>query len=319
MRRILKYLALVLGTLLLFLGVAAVYNLTAPVPTFPVDIPDTVSILYNDTNTLIRGEKLVSMACVDCHLNDDGKLAGQRFPEDDFGELYSANITNHPTTGVGRYSDQELVHLLRTGLRPDGSQLIPIMPRLNKVSDEDIGAIIAFLRSDNPMVEPVDQQWPRLKPGFLAKALLRLAFKPAEMPREPVVAPPLIDLPAHGEYLANALFDCFKCHSASFTSNNDAVPSLSEGYYEGGNPLSDMKGNLVPSANLTPHPEHGLGGWSLRDFSLAVRSGQRPDGQVLSDAMPRYAGLTDEELAAIWAFLQKLPVSDNVPRVATVE
>jgi cytochrome c1 len=115
------------------------------------------------------------------------------------------------------------------------------------------------------------------------------------------------------------VFDCFKCHSASFETNNDLEPSLSKGYYGGGNPIAGYDGQITLSANLTPHPEYGLGNWTLAEFSRAVRSGQRPDGTALSDAMPPFASFSEEEVAAIWAFLQTVPVLDNDPRMVSAK
>lgn len=319
MRRLLKYLAIFLAIVVSIAAFAAIYNSTAPLPVYAVNLPASVNIPLGDSTAIERGQKLVSLSCVICHLDDDGKLAGGLFPEEELGKIYVGNLTNHSTAGIGRYNDRELVHILRTGILPDGALLFPMMPRFDKMADDDLGAIIAYLRSDDPMVEADDTQWPATEPSFIAKALLRLAFQPAPMPNSPVKAPPLIDAPAHGEYLANAVLNCYTCHSASFTTNNDGTPSLSEGYYGGGTPLLDLEGNVILSANLTPHPNSGIGGWSLADFSRAIRSRQRPDGTILSDAMPLFAGLSEEEVNAIWVFLRTLPENDNNPRTAATE
>lgn len=319
MRQLFKYLAIILGSVVALVAIAAIYNAAAPLPTYSVDLPESVNIPLGDSAAVERGRKLVSLSCVICHLNDEGQLAGGLFPADELGKVYAGNLTNHPVAGIGRYTDKELVHILRTGVRPDGSMLFPMMPRFDKMADDDLGAIITYLRSDDPMVAADDTQWPAPRPGFLGKALFRMAFKPGSMPDGSIVAPSLLDAPAHGEYLANAVLNCYSCHSASFSSNDDHTPSLSAGYYGGGNPLPDMQGNLVMSANLTPHSENGLGAWSLTDFSRAIRSRQRPDGTVLSDAMPLFSALSDDEVHAIWVFLRTVPESDNSPRATAKE
>jgi mono/diheme cytochrome c family protein len=283
----------------------------APLPSYPVHLPKQVAIPYQDSIALSRGANLVSMNCVVCHRNEEGTLVGQAMPEEGFGEYYVANITNHPEAGIGRYTDPELVYLLRTGLRPDGALLLPVMPQLQGMSDEDLYAIIAYLRSDATRVQGVEKYWPEAKPSFLAKALTRLVFRPAPMPAAAIQAPPIAELEAHGEYLANYVLNCFMCHSASFQTNNDLEPALSEGYYGGGNPVQGFDGQITLSANLTAHPEYGLGQWTLEDFSQALRQGKRPDGRVLKSPMMPYTGLSDEEVAAIWAFLQSVPVQDN--------
>lgn len=311
MPKVLKYLLWLLGGLALLLGLAAAYISLAPLPTYEPNIPNEVTIPYGDSVALAQGARIVSMTCVNCHQNEDGTLTGQRIPEKEVGEFYIPNITNDPESGIGRYTDEELVHLLRTGIRPDGSLLVSIMPQFFKMADEDLYSVIAYLRSDAPRVQPVTKTWPKNKPSILVKGLMHLVFKPAPMPDGPVAPPPTDDLIARGEYLANAIYDCYQCHSASFTTNNGQKPALSEGYYGGGNPILGKTGEVALSANLTMHPEYGLGEWTLEDFGKAIRQMLRPDGQMLTSSMPPFTALKDDEVAAIWAFLQSLPVQDN--------
>ncbi len=179
------------------------------------------------------------------------------------------------------------------------------------MSDEDLHSIIAYLRAGQGAARSVEQAWPEPQYSFLAKALTRLAFRPAPLPEGPVVAPPISDQLAHGEYLADAVMDCFKCHSASFMTNNDLLPRESEGYYGGGNQVPLPPGEVTISPNLTQHPEHGLADWTLEQFSAALRTGQRPDGTTFNGAMPNFSPLSDEEIAAIWTYLQSVPIVDG--------
>jgi hypothetical protein len=76
---------------------------------------------------------------------------------------------------------------------------------------------------------------------------------------------------------------------------------------------------VVYPSNLTPDPETGLGRWSDDEIARAIRHGQRPDGRTLVPVMPwpSYAQLTDEDTAAIVAFLRSLPpVRFAMPRNA---
>jgi hypothetical protein len=70
-----------------------------------------------------------------------------------------------------------------------------------------------------------------------------------------------------------------------------------------------VEGNVI-SANLTPT---GIGKWTQADFVKAMRSGIRPDGRILSAAMPwPYMRLmTDDELSALWVYLRSLPPKDS--------
>lgn len=314
MRKIFKYALWLLGGLVLLVALAATYNVVAPLPTYETDIPTQVDIPHGDSATIARGARLVSINCTHCHRNQDGNLAGQPAIEKDFGQLYVPNITNHPEAGIGRYSDEELVHLLRTGLRPNGELVIPIMSTWHELSDEDLYSIIAFLRSDAPMVQPVEKYWPASQPNFLAKALMRLAFKPKAMPTAPIPMPDMNEPEVYGKYLADGVFHCYNCHSASFQTNNDVDHEQSAGYYGGGNPIMYYNGKLGVSSNLTMHPEHGLGGWTVEDFQQTLRQVRRPDGTSLHAMMAPYSLLSEEESAAIWAFLQTVPIIDNDPK-----
>ena len=60
-----------------------------------------------------------------------------------FGVIYSKNITKDPEHGIGKWTDGELLYLLRTGIKPDG-RFLPVMAKLQKMSDEDIQSIVAF-------------------------------------------------------------------------------------------------------------------------------------------------------------------------------
>lgn len=83
------------------------------------------------------------------------------------------------------------------------------MPKFPHISDEDLYSIIAFLRSDNPLVQPSDSNPPPIVPSFLTKFLANTAFGPLPYPDEPIVAPDPGDKVAYGKYLATAKFDCY--------------------------------------------------------------------------------------------------------------
>ena len=90
-------------------------------------------------------------------------------------------------------------------------------------------------------------------------------------------------------------------------------PEKSSGFFGGGNPVPDEDFNLVNSANLTPSKKFGLGNWTEEQFIRAVKTGQKPDGTILKNQMPRLGLLSDEEVSAIWAYLQTVPVLENDP------
>lgn len=310
MKKIFKSIGYLLGAIVvLLLGVAAWVGMT-PLPSYQSgSIPVT---LPTDSASLAMGRKIVETECVYCHLGADGKLSGRLFskPDDPFGEIWSRNITKHPEKGLGAYTDGQLAYLLRTGVARDGSWAPYMM--LPNLSDNDLGAVIAYLRSDAPLVQPSESDPPRPKYSFLAKSLVKFGlFAPVFREIKPVSAPPVTDKPAYGKYLATAVFSCYRCHSASFETNDDFVPENSPGYFGGGNLVADAEFNITPSANLTMSKDFGLGNWTEEQFILAVRTGARPDGRMLTPSMPRFGLLDEEEIGAIWTYLQTVPVLEN--------
>ncbi len=310
MKRILKILGILLGVIVLAIaGIAAWISLT-DLPDYPVQ---NLSIsLPSDSLSLAMGKSIVENTCAHCHRGEDGKLSGKLFsPESEgFGEIWSGNLTNHPTLGLGRYQDGEIAYLLRTGVKRDGKLAGPFMMYPN-LSDEDLAAVIAYLRSDAPSVQASEAKR-TTKYSFLAKALIKLgAFKPLEYTGKPVPKPPKSDPIAYGRYLATAVYECSSCHSSSFETYNVVEPEKSPGYFVGGNPIADHDFKLTPSRNITPHQESGIGKWTLEQFQAAVRSGVRPDGATLSVAMPRIP-LSDEEMSAIWAYLRTVPALETI-------
>lgn len=115
-----------------------------------------------------------------------------------------------------------------------------------------------------------------------------------------------------GRYLA-IIMDCSGCHTPGALTGKPDMGRFLAGA---------MAGFGVPGAgvfyppNLTSDVETGLGSWSAKDIIKAVRTGERPDGRMLSPVMPymSYAKMTDEDAAALAAYLKSLPpVSHKVP------
>ena len=318
MKKAIKIIGISIGAIVLLLLVAGLYINIKGIPTYAVNAPDiTVEI---DSTRLARGEKLVGLTCAGCHRGEGGKLVGQHMADVPamFGEIWSPNITNHPTKGLGRYTDGELIHLLRTGIKRDGKYAPPYMAKLPHMSDEDLYSIVAYLRSDAPMVQSVDVEQPPTKPSFLVKMLSNFVFKPLPYPQEEIVAPLKTDKVAFGRYIALGVADCNGCHSKDFTTNNAMEPEKSEGFFGGGTILLDEEGNEIISANLTMH-ETGLAGWTEEEFIRCVKFGVRPDKTMVSSVMPKHTMLDDEEIGAIWAYLQTVPKIDNTILRAAAE
>lgn len=303
------FIALVLFGLLAIGTFVAVVLWSDP-PKFAVPTDDSLQIEITPER-VAHGRDIAIMRCVDCHFDPKTeRLSGVLIP--DLPKVltpagYASNITKHPTVGIGRYTDGQLVTLLRTGVRPDGRLLAPWMPRMVHASDEDVYSVIAFLRSGDKMVLPDPTPSRPSEYTFLAKALTRFAWKPEPLPAGPIVAPPFSDKVAYGKYVVQGLVDCYSCHSANFATVVNHPPEASPGYLAGGNPMMDQGGNPVYSANITMDPETGIGKWSEAEFIRAVRHRVRPDGSAIRFPMPNFQPLTEEQVSAVYAYLKSIP------------
>ncbi len=314
MKKIFRVLGYILGSLIALLLVVAAYIQFAPIPTYEVQAPNLK--ITPDSALIAEGRRIALTICGSCHRGSDGKLSGHKWADNaTFGTIWSANLTQHATAGIGEYTDGELAFTIRTGIKRDGHFAGPFMV-MPLMADEDVAAVIAFLRSDAEDVQPSEQRQPPTELAFLGKMLYKLIFKPAPYAQQPITAPPPSDKIAWGRYLATGKWECYRCHSAAFESNNDLEPEKSAGYFGGGNPIEDPAHNRALSANITPDAETGIGKWTEDQFSEAVRFGKRPDGTSLSPIMPPMTVLTDAEVSALWAYLQTVPpVKNAVARV----
>ena len=311
-KRILKIALGIVLTVVLVVAGALLYINASGIPHYP---PGKVSLKVDVTPERVeRGRRTVQLLCAACHLdNATSSLAGKPMPDlpRQFGTSHSANITSDPETGIGTWTDGELAYLLRTGVRRDGRYTPPWMVKLPLMADEDVLDVIAFLRSDDPLVRPIKAKRPACEPSLFTKVLSRVAFKPVPYPTAAIVAPDPSDRVAYGRYLVQARAACFSCHSADFATLDELVPERSAGYLGGGNAMPDMNGRIVKTANITPDPETGIGKWSEDEFVRLVRFGVRPDRTVIVYPMVPFPELTDSEASAIYAYLRTVPPIRN--------
>ncbi|MBI1227634.1 MAG: c-type cytochrome [Bacteroidetes bacterium] len=310
MKKLLKILGIILGVIVLLIASTAAWVKFTDFPSY--EVKNLEVKLPTDSLSLVNGAKIARTVCAYCHQSDNGKFDGKLFSDESegFGEIWSANLTHHPNANIAKYSDGEIAYLLRTGIKRDGKMAGPFM-LFPKLSDDDLAAVIAFLRSDAPELEASEAEH-HTRYSFLAKALIKFGvFDPLEYDGEPIAAPAATDQIAFGRYLATRRYDCSGCHSASFETNNILEPEKSVGYFAGGNILKGHDGKYVASRNITQHPSQGIGKWTEEQFKNAVRSGIRPDGTALSTAMPRFALQDEAEIEAIYAYLKTVPVLET--------
>jgi mono/diheme cytochrome c family protein len=310
MKKLLKILGVLVLIIVIVISAGAIYINARGIPSYERQLPEYTATITPEA--VERGKKLSSMLCASCHMNrETGRLTGKHMTDapPEFGYVYAPNITQDPKVGIGNYTDADLLYLLRTGVKKDGTYAPPYMAKLPNLADEDLNAIIAFLKSDDTMVaaDPTPDQ--PCEPSFLTKMLCNVAFKPFPLPSRKIPMPNEANPLELGEYLVHNL-DCFTCHSADFKTINFEVPTSTPGYMGGGNLLLDLDGNPIYSSNITPDKETGIGDWSKEEFVKVLKYGQK-DGVSLRYPMIPYTLLTDREAEAIYAYLRTVPAIRN--------
>ena len=253
-----------------------------------------------------NGKVLVYSICGGCHYNlSTNKFIGTQIHEVPgfIGKVYAANLTNSKTNGIPpHYSDAELKYLLKTGIARDG-RFIPYMLRPN-MADEDLNAIIVYLRSDDHAITAADTTIGLTHFSPPGKMVMDMMAKP--LPFKPGIKRPSESDPiATGRYLVDNI-GCFHCHSHSLTSLDYLDPEKSKGYMAGGLKFTSPTGNKIYASNLTPDKQTGIGNYTENQFRSALKEGEAPGGK-LHPPMPEFKLLKDQDLDAIYAYLQSIP------------
>lgn len=251
------------------------------------------------------------MMCGSCHYNPDTKdFSGKKLEDSPaaFGKVYANNITRDTVHGIGSYTDSQLAYLLRTGISKNG-KIMPYMQRPN-ISDEDLNAIITFLKSDDPTVRPSDRVVGKTSYTVLGKVAIS-TVKPLPY-KDMTVSKPQDKGVLLGRYLVDNLA-CFHCHSKSFVKLDISEPEKSKGFMGGGNKLKDGERRTVITPNLTPH-DTGLINWTLEDFKKAMTEGISKDGSFIAYPMPLFPELSDDEMESMYAYLRTLKPIDNATK-----
>ena len=294
MKKVFKWLGIVLGSMLglVLVAGAAMYFIgnarfkkTYEFPPSNISVPtDAASIAY--------GQHRAETLCEGCHRVDLGGIVNW-FNAGPLGIVDSANLTSG-TGGVGQEftTDQDYVNAIRHGIDPEGKPIfMPAVYSTANLSDEDLGAIIAYVKS----VPPVDQKTNGQHFTPLAKIMLAAGVL-GDLPVEAVshdihvTAPERAMSIEYGGYLVDTN-DCRICHG----------PQLN------GGPFPDPTITLI-SPNITPGGEPGF--WTEDQFINTIRTGVTPGGHELNPKhMPWdvYKLMTDDELKAIFMYLHSLP------------
>jgi len=271
-----------------------------------------VERVADGADTLTHGKYLVETiaGCGNCHTPHlaDGSLdpnmafAGAFVIEEPVFKAYARNITPDMETGIGSWTDDQIVNAIRNGQKRDGTFYGPPMSFgwYKRMSDTDVRAIVAYLRTVpaiRNVVPPSTYQIPLTGYGPMVTTV-------PDVPKTDVVK--------YGEYLAGPLGHCMDCHTTYVMGVID-MNQLGHGGNVYTKPF--MYDWAAVSANITPHPTAGLGRWTDEQIKTAITTGVSRDGRKLLPFMPYglYAKAQESDLDAIVAYLRSIPPLDAGP------
>jgi cytochrome c553 len=253
---------------------------------------------------IARGEQLAHL-CANCHsTNGQFPLSGTnfiaKFEMPPLGTLYAPNLT--PGGNIADWSDGEVIRAIREGVHKDGRSLL-VMPSnvARNLSDDDVQALVAFLRSQPATGKPT----PTNQFSIVGALFLNLAdFRTVQQPVANVTAPPPGTV-EYGKYMVDIL-GCRDCHGEQLQGKADT-----------GQP------GPPPGPNLT----HIVPQWTEDQFMTFFNTGRLPNGSSVpiltmssgfsSPRMPwdeMRASATDDELKAVYLYLHSLPPVDGPAR-----
>ena len=258
---------------------------------------------------LVRGAYLVNTvaACGNCHTEraaDATPTAGMFLAGGNrFGPpprlVRARNITPDKDTGLGSWTDQQIIVAMREGKTKEGSILGPPMPVdfYNKMSDGDANAIVAYLRSVPAIRNEVPESKHNVPPH-------------AEPPAKGLPVPPKGNKVAYGEYLAT-MAHCIECHTPA------VGPGPERDYqkrFAAGGFSFNIVGRTSVSRNITSDPETGIGAWTDEEIKRAISQGFDRHGRKLVPPMPYnyFKDLAPEDLDAIVAYVRTFPPIKNL-------
>ena len=257
-------------------------------------------------------------ACFHCHSHRDfTKYAGPEIPgtkgegglKFDTTELigmpgtfYSANITPDSATGIGSWTDKEILRAMTQGINKNGDTLFPLMPYydFNRLAKSDLLSIIAYIRTLKPIKNAVPARHLTMPISTFYNEAALLKSVDAN------VCPPRSDQVKYGSYLVT-MAGCNGCHTRDGKSMLAGGVKFHAGTFK------------VTSANLTPDSSSGIGGWSEQAFLdkfIPCRDKQgynyNPGKQNTIMPVVDFSGMTDGDLKAIYVYLRSIKPVKNI-------
>lgn len=324
MKKILKITGILFSLLVAVVAGALIYLNTA----YPnVDPPMDIKI--NPTPEMFaRGEYLANnvAVCMDCHSERDfsrfsgpivkgsegkgGELFDERIGVP--GKIYVKNIT---PAALADWTDGELIRAITMGVNKKGQALFPMMPypHYNEMTEEDLYSVISYIRT----LKPIEGSYPDKELDFplnhLIKTMPIQKYNPAKIDKS--------NPAEYGKYLVT-MASCNHCHTQM--EKGEPVPGMD---FAGGSEINLPFGTLR-SANITPDLQTGIGAWTKKIF-VAKFKAYDPALHGYRDVKPgefnsimpwtMYAGMTEEDLGAMYDYLRTLkPIRNQVVRFTPI-
>jgi mono/diheme cytochrome c family protein len=269
-----------------------------------------------DSAIIARGKHLVvgPAHCIDCHSplpNKDSLLnhgqevlpvGGYAF-DLPFGKFYTRNLTPDKETGIGNMTDGEIARVLRYSVKKNGEAVLPFMP-FQDLSDEDLTAIISYLRS----VKPVKNKVPDHNYNLVGNLIKAFMIKPVGPATTPPIAVKADTTVAYGRHMVMAVANCNECHT-----KRDGIGNFVGAPLAGGTVFEEKGHPTLISPNLTPDPTGRITNWSQESFIKRFRLGKLiPYSHMPWEAFGR---MTDTELIAIYKYLKTVkPAKTEIPK-----
>jgi mono/diheme cytochrome c family protein len=319
MKTLLKIVAGLVGLLLIVAACGYGYLMLA----FP-KVPPAPTVKFDTSpERLARGEYLAEhvVGCSTCHTQRDWTkfsgpakrelmgAGGEPFNLGPAGLLYSTNIT---PAAIGSWTDGELLRAVTQGVSKDGTPLFPLMPypHFGAMSEDDVHAVLAYVRS-----------WKAIEGSAPARQLsfpLNFIVRTIPAPNTHQSRPPPEDKIAYGKYMTRSAL-CTDCHTP-IDDQGTPLPGMD---FAGGMEFVET-GYRTRSANITPDADTGIGSWTEQQFIDKFKGFETPSNATLSESerrqntvmpMTAYAGMTREDLSAIYGYLRTLkPITNRVNR-----
>ena len=225
------------------------------------------------------------------------------------GDIYSPNITPDSATGIGAKSDGRIARMLRYNVRPHGRAAAPFM-QFERMSDEDVVAILSYLRSNQPVTHAVSNH----QLNLLGRTVMTFVIKPNPLDNKaPKASPPTAPTVERGEYLVNSVGVCAGCHTLRDLRTGAVIgPHLGGGFEL----PSDIDPTMIFTApNLTNDPTGITGRLSEDQFLMRFRQ-----GLVIKESIMPWKAFTtmhDDDIRAIYRYIKSVPAVQN--QVVTVK